>query len=56
MMCPICGVEMRVGKTRILEEDGERITEQDLVCRSPQCPNYKSVVETVEIKKEKIVD
>lgn len=51
-MCPICGIEMRVGRTNVREEDGKKITEQDLVCRSPQCPNYKTVVETVEIKSE----
>ena len=49
MMCPICGIEMRVGSTRTKEED-PKIIEQDLVCRNPQCPNYKSVVETVEIQ------
>jgi hypothetical protein len=50
MMCPVCGIEMRVGSTRTREEDDHKIVEQDLVCRNPQCPNYKTVVETVEIQ------
>ena len=48
MMCPHCGIEMKIGSTRTKEEDGKKKVEQDLVCRNPQCPNYKTVVETIE--------
>ena len=53
MMCPDCGIEMRVGSTviRTDKDTGEKKIEQNLVCRNPQCPNYKTVVETIEINK-----
>ena len=47
MMCPHCGVEMKIGSTRTIEEDGKKKIEQYLVCRNPQCPEYKQVVETI---------
>lgn len=51
MMCPICGIEMRIGSSRTKEDEDthKKVIEQDLVCRNSKCPNFKTVVETVEI-------
>lgn len=49
MVCPHCGIELRISKSRYIFEDEKAVAvEQDLQCRNPQCPEYKQVVETVK--------
>lgn len=50
MKCPKCQVELRITRSRNVEEDGKLVIEQDLTCMNRVCPNYNTVVETVEIE------
>lgn len=54
MKCPLCNVELRITKSRVILEDDDRpdkptkvYREQDLSCMNKACTNYKKVVETV---------
>lgn len=53
--CPLCKIEMRIGASRhVVKNDDtpdkktQLFLQQDLVCRSRQCPNYGKVVKVVE--------
>ena len=48
MKCPLCQVELRITQSRSKEEDDKLLVEQDLKCMNKTCPNYDTVVETVE--------
>ena len=57
MICPDCGIELRISKSRYVFENDDTpkektvaYVEQDLECRNPQCPSYKQIVETVKHK------
>ena len=53
MICPDCGIELKITKSRYVFENDDTpdketkvFMEQDLECRNPQCRNYKQIVET----------
>lgn len=55
MKCPLCKIEMRIGASRHVtkndntpDKETQLFLQQDLLCRSRQCPNYGKVVQTVE--------
>jgi hypothetical protein len=54
MKCPLCRVELRILKSRIVlenddtpDEDTKVFREQDLTCTNKQCTNFEKIVETV---------
>ena len=53
MKCPLCQVEMRISKSRMVVENDDTpneetklYVEQELTCMNKGCANYESVVET----------
>ena len=53
MKCPLCNIEMRIIKSRMVvenddtpDEDTKLFVEQDLTCLNKNCANYNTVVET----------
>ena len=48
MKCPLCQTEMRITQSRNKDEGDKILIEQDLKCMNKTCPNYNTVVETIE--------
>lgn len=55
MKCPLCDVELRITKSRMLvenddtpNEDTKLYIEQVLTCLNNNCSNYEKTVETVK--------
>lgn len=47
MLCPKCKTEMRISSNKLVEKkDGTIAYRMDFECRSKDCPNYKTVVES----------
>ena len=42
LICPSCGIEMRVGKTFTMVEDGKPITVQQMICANPKCAYHRA--------------
>ena len=54
MKCPLCQVEMRISKSRLVVENDDRPDKetivyriQELSCMNRDCANYDKVVESV---------
>ena len=47
MLCPKCRTEMKIRSNRLVEKkDGTIAYRMDFECRSKDCPNYGTVVES----------
>lgn len=54
MKCPLCQVEMRITKSRMVvenddtpDEETKLFIEQNLSCLNKGCSNYETVIETI---------
>lgn len=48
MQCPVCKIEGRIRSNRLVRRsDGTLAYKMEIVCRSKECPKYRSVIGTI---------